>query len=382
MMEINSLTTNVSGVQTVGECIAEHFTTFGFSPEFIPTKNSNHGSHLVLRRPIVPEAPTITLITHLDTVFSESEEQENDFSWRLEGDRIYGPGANDIKGGTAAIHLLLKVLQEAAPSLFEGVNWMVLANACEEVDSKDFGEMCQRLLPKDTRACLIFEADGGPRSQPLLVEARKGRATIRIDVESRGAHAGSAHHQGANAIVALAEIVQEVSQLTNYNAGLTLNVGVIEGGTVTNRVPHHASAELEVRAFETEVFDEALSKIIALKGSRHGSRVSVDVLNIDPPWSPNSDSQDLLKVWQLAGAELDVPVASMTRGGLSDGNVLWQHFPTLDGLGPSGENCHCSVRSADSEKDQEWVDAKSFVPKTVLNALALSNLVAESSVQK
>ncbi|WP_269540585.1 M20/M25/M40 family metallo-hydrolase [Cerasicoccus fimbriatus] len=376
MMDINSLTTNISGVQAVGECMAEHFTTFGFIPEFIPTKNPEHGSHLVLRRPVAPQAPTIALLTHLDTVFSESEERENNFSWRVEGDRIYGPGANDIKGGTAAIYLLLKVLREEAASLFESVNWMVLANACEEVDSDDFGETCQRLLPANTRACLIFEADGGSPAQPLLVDARKGRAVIRIDVEGRSAHAGSAHQQGANAIVALAEIVQEVSQLTNYAANLTVNVGVIEGGTVTNRVPHHASAQLEIRAFENDIFDEALAKILALESTRDGSRISTHLLSVDPPWPPNPKSQELLKVWQTAGAELGVPVASMTRGGLSDGNVLWQHFPTLDGLGPCGENCHCSVRSSDGEKDQEWVDAKSFVSKTALNALALSNLVA------
>ncbi len=65
---------------------------------------------------------------------------------------------------------------------------------------------------------------------------------------------------------------------------------------------------------------------------------------------------------------------AVDRGGLSDGNVLWRTFPTLDGLGPCGDACHCSERSPDGAKEQEWVDAASFVPKMVLNALAIRSL--------
>lgn len=379
MVETNSLTTNVAGVQQVADQIAEAFAELGFAAELAPTDNPAHGSHLCLRRLPIVGAPTVALITHLDTVFSAEEELANDFRWREEGDRIYGPGTNDIKGGTAGIYLLLQVLRDANPALYHGVNWVVLANACEEVDSDDFGQYCCRTLPADTRACLLFEADGGTREKPLLVEARKGRAVFRIESAGRGAHAGSAHEQGANAITALAEVVVSLAQLTDYTAGLTVNVGVIAGGSVTNRVPHFAEAKLEMRAFDTGVYDQAKAGILAVAGQRMDCEISVAVLDEDQPWSPNPQSQNLLQLWQTAGAELGVPVASMTRGGLSDGNVLWRRFPTLDGLGPCGQNCHCSEHCPSLGKEQEWVDQASFVPKTILNALALSALVAGSA---
>jgi len=375
MVGINSFTAHAGGVCRVGECIAEKFDGLGFVPEFVPPENPEHGSHLVLRRAPVEGAPTIALISHLDTVFPAEEERANAFAWRVEGDRIYGPGTNDIKGGTAAIHLLLVVLREVAPEVFDGANWVVLCNAAEEADSYDFGRVCRRVLPADARACLIFEADGGKRDHPVLVEARKGRATFRVEVEGRGAHAGGAHALGANAIVALSWLVGRLAAVTDYEAGLTVNVGRIEGGTVTNRVPHFAAAALEMRAFSREVYEDAKKRILALSGAQAGCRVTVRLLDETPPWPRNAGTDGLMALWVAAGAELGMPVESMTRGGLSDGNVLWEDFPTLDGLGPCGENSHCSVRSPDGEEDQEWVDAASFVPKTVLNALAIGRLL-------
>jgi hypothetical protein len=76
--------------------------------------------------------------------------------------------------------------------------------------------------------------------------------------------------------------------------------------------------------------------------------------------------------------QLDMKVAAEKRGGLSDGNFFWQHFPTLDGLGPAGNNAHCSERDAKSGKDQEYVSIPSFVPKALLNTLAIHELIKQT----
>ncbi len=388
LVAINSFTTNRDGVRKTADLTAAAFAPLGFSAEFVPPANPAHGPHLVLRRDgAEPDAPTIALITHHDTVFPEEEERRNDFAWRRDGDRIYGPGTNDIKGGTAVIFQLLHVLRDGNESVFARANWVVLVNACEEVDSHDFGRVCHRVLPADTRACLIFEADGSTPGSSELVAARKGRASVRIDVSGHAAHAGGGHASGANAIVELARVVAEASALTDYAAELTVNVGRIEGGTVTNRVPHSAQARLEMRAFDPAIYETAKSQLLALAGrgqvgSQDGTHrrceVAVTVEDETQPWPINPGTDALIATWKEAGASVGHRVRGLARGGLSDGNVLWQTFPTLDGLGPGGENSHCSEQSADGSKEQEWVDATSFVPKTVLNAVAIAALVERS----
>ena len=94
----------------------------------------------------------------------------------------------------------------------------------------------------------------------------------------------------------------------------------------------------------------------------------------DPdPRNPGSDG--LLKVWQEAGAEIGLEVEPEERGGLSDGNQLWEKLPTIDGMGPSGANAHCSEQAADGSKEQEYATRSSFVPRALLNALAVVRLI-------
>lgn len=408
MVAINSFTENAAGVNALGELTATEFAGLGFTAEFFQGPRASYGRHLVLQRkgaksakdaeviegtesplrssasfaPLRSTAPTIALISHLDTVFPAEEEVRNNFVWRPEGRRIYGPGTNDIKGGTAMIYLTLGALREHAREMFEGTNWFVLLNCCEETISEDFGRLCREQLPANTRACLIFEADGSDE-EFSIVAARKGRATFTIEVEGRAAHAGGDHARGANAIVQLASLIEAVAKLTDYEAGATVNVGNITGGTVTNRVPHFARAELEMRAFTTEAYERTKQAILALAGEGtvrsadgHACAVSIRVDDETAPWPPNPETDALISLWQKTGCEHGLRVGREQRGGLSDGNVLWEHFPTVDGLGPRGDYSHCSEQSVDGSKQQEWVDVESFVPKAVLNALAIARLCA------
>ncbi len=384
MVAINSFTENPAGIDRLANFTAAQFAPLGFTATLVKAAEASHGHHLVLKRLADAGAPAIALVSHLDTVFTEEEERRNDFNWRVEGTRIHGPGTNDIKGGTALLHLMLAALQHHDPSTFAQTNWVILLNACEEVISADFGRVARAHVPADARACLVFEADGGDGDDFTLVTARKGRATFRVTVAGRGAHAGGSHRRGANAIVQLAQVVADLAQLTDHAAGLTVNVGSIEGGTVTNRVPHFAAADLEMRAFDAAVYERAKRHILAW--NREGAvgslgddpfqcRVSVTVLDETVPWPRNPATDRLFALWHQTGAELQMKVRSQERGGLSDGNVLWDAFPTLDGLGPRGECSHCSEKNAAEGKEQEWVDVASFVPKAVLNATALLRLL-------
>lgn len=381
MVSINSFTANSQGVNHLGQVTAELFSGLDFHAEFVPSQNQTFGKHLLLSRPgSRPEQ--IAMISHLDTVFSPEEEVANHFTWRVEGERAYGPGTVDIKGGTLMILMVLECLKHFYPELFNSLSWLVAIDASEEVLSKDFGQTLLSRLGPDTLACLVYEGGTPLDTKYPLVTARKGRAKYIVTVEGRSAHAGNHHDKGANAIIQMAHTVQQIAALTNYDQQLTFNVGTIHGGSVVNRVPHYAQAEVEMRTFSPQVYSQGKENILALNGScqvssQDGFPCKVEIRQVEStsPWPRNPGTDRLFELFKEVGAGLGMTIIPEERGGLSDGNHLWHRYPTLDGLGPVGNNAHCSERSPDGSKDQEYVLLSSFIPKTLLNVEAIRRLV-------
>jgi glutamate carboxypeptidase len=381
MVAINSFTGNREGVNRLGRFTAESFASLGFTAEHVPSTRTEWGDHLVMTRR-GRSGKSIALISHLDTVFPPEEEARNNFRWQVEGDRIFGPGAHDIKGGTAMMWLLLAALKSQAPVLFEDITWKLLWNSSEECFSPDFGDICRAQFDRDTLAALVFESEGRVGTESRLVVARKGRGTWRVTVNGRGSHAGGKHEFGANAMVQLARLVPHIAALTDYDRGVTVNVATVHGGTVLNRVPHEAIAEGEFRAFTPEALARAKAGLLALAGrgdvrspaDGYVCEIKVEILTESRPWPRNPGTDRLYQLWKESADELGLAVDCQERGGLSDGNLIWDAVPTLDGLGPWGDNGHCSERSPDGAKLPEFVDASTFVPKAMLNFVAIRKL--------
>jgi glutamate carboxypeptidase len=381
MVSINSFTGNRDGVNRLSRFTAECFAPLGFTAESVPSTDRKWGDHLVLTRR-GRSGRSIALVSHLDTVFPPEEEARNNFRWQVEGDRIFGPGTHDIKGGTMMMWLLLAVLRSQAPKLFEDITWKLIWNSSEECFSPDFGDVCRAQFDRGTLAALVFESEGRGDKESRLVVARKGRGTWRVTISGRGSHAGGKHGHGANAIIQLGQTVQHIAALTDYARGLTVNVATICGGTVLNRVPHEAVAEGEFRTFTPEAFAVAKAGLLALAGrgdvrspaDGYACEVKVEMLTECRAWPRNPGTDGLYKLWKQAADELGLAVNCEERGGLSDGNLIWDAVPTLDGLGPWGDNDHCSERSADGAKLPEFVDASTFVPKAGLNFTAIQRL--------
>jgi len=381
MVGINSFTGNRDGVNRLSRYTAECFAPLGFTAKYLPSANQAWGEHLVLTRRGRSNR-SLALVSHLDTVFPPEEEARNNFRWQVEGDRIFGPGTHDIKGGSVMIWLVLTALRAQEPKLFEEITWKLIWNASEECYSPDFRDVCRAQFDRGTLAALVFESEGRAGKTGLLVVARKGRGTWRVTVSGRGAHAGGKHAHGANAIVQLAQTVERIAALTDYERGLTVNVGTVRGGTVLNRVPHEAVAEGEFRTFTPEAYAHAKAGLLALAGrgevrspaDGYACELTVEILTEVRPWPRNPATDGLYQFWKQAGDELGLSVNCEERGGLSDGNLIWDAIPTLDGLGPWGDNDHCSERSADGSKLPEFVEASSFVPKALLNIAAIRKL--------
>ena len=384
MVAINSYTRNSEGVAELSRRTAEVFSHLGFSAEYIPSADANCGPHLFLTRGR-PENVGLLLVSHLDTVFPKDEELRNDFQWRVEGERAYGPGTIDNKGGTLAILLLLESLKFQNPEVFEKTSWMIALNAAEEIGAKDFPRLCREKAPAKTRAALVFEAGRMEGSRFSVVAARKGRGSFRIDVEGRGAHAGSAHEYGANAVRQIARIVEAIESQTDHPRHFTVSVGVIGGGDTSNRVPHHAWAEGEYRAFDPLLLKGFQDWLFRLEGNAsvhsladgYSCKVRVSLSEVTDPLPENEATNALIESWEWAAQDLGYSILKEKRGGLSDANLLCGSFSSLDGLGPAGNNAHSSERSGDGSKDQEFLFVNSLIPKTRLNLAALLHLLGE-----
>ncbi len=383
MVGINSFTSNREGINQLGRLTAECFAPLGFTARFVPSVNGEWGNHLVMTR-TGRSSKSIALVSHLDTVFPPEEELANAFHWQVAGDRAFGPGTLDIKGGTVMMWLVLMALRAHAPKTFEEITWKLFWNSSEECLSPDFEDVCRPHLSGSTLALLVFEAENTAGSDHLMVAARKGRFTWKVTVTGRGAHAGGNLKQGANALIQLARTLQQIDVMTDFSKDLTFNVGKMWGGTVLNRVPHLAVAEGEFRAFSPAICEEAKARLLALSGpgevrsQNDGYRceVAVEITSESRPWPRNPGTEKLLTLWREAGARLGASVLGEQRGGLSDGNSFWDAVPTLDGLGPSGDNDHCSERSLDGSKLPEFVEISSFIPKAALNTVSILNLLA------
>ena len=387
MVAINSHTLNREGVRRNADLVQEAFGPLGFTYERIPAADPAHGEHLILTRE-GGSAGTIWLVTHLDTVYPPELEARCHFGWEETGDRIYGPGVVDIKGGTMMIHLVLSALKDMFPAAFERVTWKIGANACEEVLPPDFSRLvieknCERSDNRpgsEVLAILVFEPGAVCGDEFTYVTTRMGKAEFVVSAMGRSAHGGRPHH-GANAVVELADAITKLHALNDHSCGKLCNVGVVAGGTAVNVVPALSEARVEVRAGTPDSLREMIDAVLALRGPgsvvspADGFRCQVDVHKSleTAPMPENPGTARLFGLWQNAARLAGGRAVGECRGGLSDANFFWHHRPTLDGLGAPGGNLHCAERG--EGREPEYLDVPSIVPKAVINTLAILDLI-------
>lgn len=384
MVGINSFTRNASGVNRLGEMIASLFAEKGFHAETAASADPVCGDHLICTRGD-RDGIVVGCVSHLDTVFAPEEEIAKCFAWKPEGNRVYGPGTIDVKGGTLLLYMMIDAMAAIIPEIFERARWVLLFDATEEDESDDFGALCRERLGALCRACLVFEAGHEREDSHSIVTARKGRAVFRIACTGRGAHAGSDHAAGANAISQMAAILPMIDKINDYARDLTVNVGLVQGGTVINRVPERCEAGVEMRAFDPQVLESGVERVMKLDGfssiksadRAYRCFTKVELLRRNPSWPRNAKTDRLAGYWHDAAKKLGFRLIDEQRGGISDGNLLWAEIPVIDGLGPSGANAHCSEKTADGAKDQEYAIISSFIPKTLLNTEAVIRLIEE-----
>jgi glutamate carboxypeptidase len=293
------------------------------------------GQHLVIKAFQKPNAGQILLVGHTDTVHSLGSLSER--PWRVEHDRIYGPGIFDMKANCALAIEVLRTLVELKLTPAFGVT---LALTCdEEVGSMSGWPLLKQVAKSEaTRCALVMEppAPGG-----RVKTSRKGTGIYAIKVEGKAAHAGLEPEKGASAILELARQTEQLHALNLSGSGITLNVGVVHGGTRSNVVAAEAQGEIDVR-FSTEAESREIERILSnLKPIDERTRVFVSGGINRPPMERTPAVVELFEKARAISSDLDFELGEAQVGGASDGNFLAaMGIPVLDGLGISGDGAH------------------------------------------
>lgn len=331
-VEIESQTADVEGVNQVMSVAASDFAGVGAKVERIPGRDGR-GDHLLVSSPWGGDAKGIGVLCHLDTVHPKGT-LATSLPFRVEGDKAYGPGIYDMKGGAYLAFAAYAALAQAGATTSLPIRFIYASD--EEVGSPTSRSFIEALGER-SRFVLVTEParDGG-----RIVTGRKGVGRYELRARGRPAHSGGRHQDGRSAIVEVARQVVAIEGLTDYARGLTFNIGQIGGGTADNVVPEHAWANIDMRV-RTTADAEAMDR--HLRGLQpYNPDVTLDIsgaLN-RPPFEKNAGISALFDHAVALAREIGYELRDMYAGGGSDGNFTAHRVPTLDGLGVDGDGAH------------------------------------------
>jgi glutamate carboxypeptidase len=349
-----------AGVNRIADLVTDALRAYGAETERIahhPDEGSPQLGDLVVGR-FAGDGPRILLIGHMDTVFDPGTAAQRPF--RIDGDRALGPGVTDMKAGLLAGLHAIGALHETG----ERPAITFVANPDEEIGSPFSTSVIRELAPGHD-AVLVLEC---ARANGDIVSARKGIADYELTLVGRAAHAGVEPEKGRSAILEAAHQVLALHALNGRWPTVTVNAGVIRGGTRPNVVAERCELQIDLRAATTDAFDAAAAEIerIAATPTIKGVHVELRRIAGHPPMEKTPASAGLVADAVTIAAALGFDLADAATGGASDANTTAAlGIPTLDGLGPVGGDDH----SVD-----EWLDVRSIGPRTTLLAALMARI--------
>jgi glutamate carboxypeptidase len=355
------------GVNEVGRWTAEFLTSLGATVEVRPDPAGRLGDTVVATFTGRADGPRILLIGHMDTVFDPGTAAARPFA--IADGIARGPGVTDMKSGLlAGLYALKALMGELGGLPFERL--VFIANPDEEIGSPSSTPHISELA-RTMDATLVLEC---ARANGDIVSSRKGILDLRITVTGRAAHAGVEPEKGRSAILEAARIVSDLHALNGRWPGVTVNVGVISGGTRPNVVGEHCSLEVDVRGVtraELEAAEAEIRRVAAI------TVVPDTIVEFEPMarWWPMERLPRSIRLADHAKAVaegLGFTINDSATGGASDANTTsGMGIPSLDGLGPVGGNDHSPT---------EYTEVDSIVPRTALLAGLLLTIGRDPAV--
>ncbi len=280
-----------------------------------------------------PGNPSQLLLGHYDTVWPVGTLA--DMPFEHEDDVVRGPGVYDMKGGIAQSLLAIGALRHF--DLEPAVTPHVFFNSDEEIGSRESRRYIESLAPRMDRV-FVLEPSLGPAGR--LKTTRKGIGRFTITVTGEAAHAGLDPGAGASAILELSHVIQALFALNDFDRGVTVNVGTIDGGLRPNVVAPRSQAVVDVRVAGQADAESVEAAIRALQPSTRGTSLEIEGGFGRPAMEKTPANRQL---WQMAcrlGDELGLQLEEGMAGGGSDGNFTSLYTATLDGMGAVGDGAH------------------------------------------
>jgi glutamate carboxypeptidase len=330
-VEIETPTEAPEQVNRLASLVAEGYRGLPATIERIAGKDGC-GDHLVARSSWGRDQPGILVLSHLDTVHPMGFIERLPF--RIEGDSAFGPGIYDMKGGAyLAYHAFRELLAMGAGSPL-GVTQLYVSD--EEIGSPTSRALIEAEGQK-AKYVLVTEParDGGK-----IVTGRKGVGRFEVFIKGVPAHAGSRPQDGRSAIRELANVIAALEGLNDPKRGITVNVGVVRGGTRPNVIAEEAYAEVDLRVQTMADAEELVAKILNVKSRSEGISVQVVGGLNRPPYEKGNAGAALFEQAKTLAAEIGFELVDTFTGGGSDGNFTAPHTATLDGLGVDGKGAH------------------------------------------
>ncbi|MTV17409.1 MULTISPECIES: M20 family metallopeptidase [Bradyrhizobium] len=330
-VEIESPTERPDQVNKLADLVASGYRDLPATVERIAGRDGC-GDHLVTRSSWGQDAPGILVLSHLDTVHPMGFIERLPFT--VDGDSAFGPGIYDMKGGAyLAYHAFRQVCADGArPPL--GITQLYVSD--EEIGSPT----SRALIEAEGRKAKYVLVTEPARDGGKIVTGRKGVARFDVFIKGAPAHAGTRPEDGRSAIRELGNVIQALEAMNDLERGVTVNVGVVRGGTKPNVIAEEAYAEVDMRVPTMADADELVPKILGITSRTEGVSVKISGELNRPPYEKSNAGAALYEHAKGLAAELGFELADVFTGGGSDGNFTAPHTATLDGLGVDGKGAH------------------------------------------
>jgi len=339
MVEIESPSDNKQAVDRVSALIASRFEGMGGRIRFHRT--ANFGDHLQVDFESSHRAKPALLLGHYDTVYPLGTLKE--MPCQTKGGRLYGPGVYDMKAGIALMLSAIDAVRAWHGEFPRAVTVLLVSD--EEVGSES-SRVITEILAKKSAEVFVCEPSYGPKG--AVKTSRKGIGEYQLKVTGKASHAGLDFEKGESAIIELAAQIGKISKLVDIKRGLTLNVGIVQGGTRVNVVPAEASANIDVRIARMKDAKEIEKKLRALKPVNRKCKLQLRGGLNRPPMERTKQIAELYKKAASIAREFGWKLDEASVGGGSDGNfTAGLGIPTLDGLGAVGEGAHSTHESVE-----------------------------------